>query len=79
MLGEDDLVAARWTGSGTFSGEWGDVMPTGRSATFSGVNTFRFDSDAKVAELSNHRDDFGFMEQLGAPVYASSYVASAES
>lgn len=70
VLGEDDFVAARWTATGTFSGEWGDVTPTGKSATFSGVNIFRFGPEGKVAELWNHRDDFGFMEQLGASVYA---------
>jgi steroid delta-isomerase-like uncharacterized protein len=80
VLGEDDFVAARWTATGTFSGEWGDVTPTGKSATFSGVNIYRFGSDGKVAELWNHRDDLGFMEQLGAPVYAGAAptVAPAE-
>ena len=81
VLGEDDFVAARWTATGTFSGDWADVPPTGRSASFSGVNIFRFGTDGKVAELWNHRDDLGFMEQLGAPVYAgaTSTTAPAES
>jgi hypothetical protein len=38
-------------------------------ATLSGVNVFRFEQ-GKVAELWNHRDDLGLMEQLGAVVYA---------
>jgi SnoaL-like polyketide cyclase len=70
LLGEDDLVAARWTATGTHSGAWGDVQPTGTSVAFSGVNVFRFGADGKVAELWNHRDDLGLMEQVGAPVYA---------
>jgi len=70
VLGEDDLVAARWTATGTFLGPWGTVSPTGRSATFSGVNLYRFGPDGKVGELWNHRDDLGFMEQIGAQVYA---------
>jgi steroid delta-isomerase-like uncharacterized protein len=70
MLGEGDFVAARWTATGTFLGEWGPVAPTGQSATFSGVNIYRFDATGKVAELWNHRDDLGFMEQIGAQVYA---------
>ena len=36
VLGEDDFVAARWTATGTFTGQWGDVEPTGKTATFSG-------------------------------------------
>lgn len=70
VFGEGDLVAARWTATGTFLGQWGAVSPTGRSATFSGVNLYRFGPDGKVAELWNHRDDLGFMEQIGAQVYA---------
>ncbi len=71
VLAEDDLVAARWTAEGTFSGPWGDVQPTGRRATFSGVNIFRL-HDGKVVEIWNHRDDLGLMQQVGATVYAGS-------
>ena len=70
VFGEGDFVAARWTATGTFLGAWGAVSPTGRSATYSGVNLYRFGPDGKVAELWNHRDDLGFMEQIGAHVYA---------
>jgi steroid delta-isomerase-like uncharacterized protein len=69
VLAEDDLVAARWTASGTHTGRWGDLAPTGRRAEFSGVNIFRFGEDGKVAEIWNHRDDLGLMEQLGAPIF----------
>jgi predicted ester cyclase len=30
VLAEDDLVAARWTASGTHTGSWGGLAPTGR-------------------------------------------------
>jgi steroid delta-isomerase-like uncharacterized protein len=69
LIAEDEFVAARWTATGTHSGRWGTVEPTGRRATLSGVNIFRFEQ-GKVAELWNHRDDLGLMEQLGAAVYA---------
>ena len=64
LLGEDALVAARWTASGTHTGNLGAVATTGRRAEFSGVNIFRFGRDGKVAEIWNHRDDLGLMEQL---------------
>jgi steroid delta-isomerase-like uncharacterized protein len=70
VLGDRDLVAARWTASGTHTGSWGDLPPTGKRAVFSGVNIFRFDEDGKVAEIWNHRDDLGLMEQVGVPVFA---------
>jgi steroid delta-isomerase-like uncharacterized protein len=70
LVAEEDLVAARWTASGTHTGRWGGLGPTGRRAEFSGVNIFRFGKDGKVAEIWNHRDDLGLGEQLGASVYA---------
>jgi hypothetical protein len=33
------------------------------------VNIFRF-RDGKVAELWNHRDDLGLVQQLGVEIYA---------
>jgi len=71
LLAEDDFVAARWTSTGTFTGTWGDVVPTGKRATFSGVNIFRF-AGGLVVELWNHRDDLGLMQQVGAEVFAGS-------
>jgi predicted ester cyclase len=69
ILAEGDLVAARWTTEGTNSGPWGGRPPTGKRARFCGVNIFRF-RDGKVAELWNHRDDLGLMQQLEAEIYA---------
>jgi steroid delta-isomerase-like uncharacterized protein len=70
VLAEHDLVAARWTASGTHNGAWGDLAPTGKHAEFSGVNIFRFNDQGRVVEIWNHRDDLGLMEQLGVPVFA---------
>jgi steroid delta-isomerase-like uncharacterized protein len=69
LFGEGDFVVGRWTLSGTHRGAWGGIEPTGRRATYSAVNIFRFE-DGKVAEIWNHRDDLGLAEQLGAPVHA---------
>lgn len=69
VFGEGDYVAARWTAAGTHTGPWAGQEPTGRSMRFSGVNLFRF-GGARVAEIWNHRDDLGLMQQLGVPTYA---------
>jgi steroid delta-isomerase-like uncharacterized protein len=69
LLAEGDLVAGRWTASGTNTGPWAGMAATGRHSTFSGVNIFRI-RDGKVVEIWNHRDDLGLAQQLGAPVYA---------
>jgi steroid delta-isomerase-like uncharacterized protein len=69
LFGEGQWVVARWTATGTHTGPWGGVEPTGRPIVFSAVNVVRFD-DGKVVEIWNHRDDLGLMEQLGAPIHA---------
>jgi steroid delta-isomerase-like uncharacterized protein len=69
LVAEGDLVAARWTMSGTHTGAWGEVAPTGRRVRFSGVNFFRI-ANGKIAEIWNVRDDLGLREQLGTAVYA---------
>ena len=69
ILGEGDLVAARWTTEGTNTGAWAGRPATGKRARFSGVNIFRF-RDGKVVELWNHRDDLGLMQQIGAEIFA---------
>jgi hypothetical protein len=61
--------AGRWSANGAHTGPWGDLGATGKAASFSGVNIFRFEN-GKVAELWNYRDDLGLMQELGAPVYA---------
>jgi steroid delta-isomerase-like uncharacterized protein len=76
VLAEDDLVAARWTASGTNGGSWGGRPATGNRAEFSGVNIFRFGRHGKVVEIWNHRDDLGLMEQLGAAVFAGAAPSS---
>jgi len=69
LLAEGDYVAARWIASGTHTGSWGSIEPTGRPVTFAAVNIFRFEN-GRVAEIWNHRDDLGLQEQLGVAVFA---------
>jgi steroid delta-isomerase-like uncharacterized protein len=71
LIGEDDMVMARWTMTGTNTGQWGKEAPTGRFVKMSGVNIFRI-ANGKVVEIWNHRDDWGMREQLDAPIYAGS-------
>ena len=75
MLADGALVAARWTATGTHTGPWGPVDPTGKQVTFSGVNIFRFENGI-VVEIWNHRDDLGLMTQLGVPVFAGSSASN---
>jgi predicted ester cyclase len=71
IFATEDFVAARWTMIGAQTGKWGNIEPTNKKATFSGVNLFRLEN-GKVKEIWNHRDDLGFMEQLGVKIFAGS-------
>ena len=48
------------------------MEPTGRRATFSAVNIFRFEN-GRVVEIWNHRDDLGLSQQIGAAIYAGAH------
>ncbi len=71
LVGEADMVVARWIMEGTNTGQWGSTPATGKHVRFAGVNIWRF-ADGKVVEIWNHRDDLGLMQQLEAPVFAGS-------
>ena len=75
MLADGALVAARWTATGTHVGPWGSIAPTGKRASFPGVNIFRF-GNGRVVEIWNHRDDLGLMTQLGVPIFAGSSASA---
>jgi steroid delta-isomerase-like uncharacterized protein len=75
IIAEGDLVAARWTASGTHRGRWGTVEPTGKHVEFSAVNIFRV-VGGKVVEIWNHRDDLGLLQQTGPPIFAGSAPAT---
>ena len=77
VLGEDDFVAARWTATGTFTGQWGDVEPTGKAATFSGVNIYRFNQGGKVGRDLEPRTTSASMEQVGVSVCGRSCARDA--
>jgi steroid delta-isomerase-like uncharacterized protein len=64
MVADGDKVAARWTITGTNTGDLPMAKATGKKVTFSGINIYRFDH-GKVVELWNHRDDLSMMMQLG--------------
>jgi len=49
MIGEGDLVAVRWSGTGTHRGEFMGFPPTGQKVQVRGISWLRF-RDGKIAE-----------------------------
>jgi steroid delta-isomerase-like uncharacterized protein len=65
VIAEDEMVAVRWTMSGTHRGDLFDVPPSDRAFTITGLSVFRV-HDARIVELWQAWDRFGLLQQIGA-------------
>lgn len=65
LIAEDDKVVARTTMTGTHTGDFFGMAPTGRQVTLKGVHVMRI-ADDRVIEHWGSNDDLGMMRQLGA-------------
>lgn len=59
-----DKVVTRWTGRGTHKGTLGDIPPTGKQTTVTGITIDRL-ADGKIVESWSNWDTLGLMQQLG--------------
>jgi predicted ester cyclase len=66
MIGEGDKVVVRWTWSGTHTGEFMGISPTGRQITVKGTCIHRF-ANGKFVESWSSYDVLGMMQQLTIP------------
>ena len=64
-VGERDLVATRWTITGTHRGDFQGIPPTGRPVTMAGVDISRV-VDGRIAEHWAQFDVLGVLQQIGA-------------
>lgn len=64
IIAEGNKVVTRWTFSGTHKGEFGEIPPTGKQVTMTGITIDRI-ADDKVVESWWNGDDLGMMQQLG--------------
>ena len=62
----DDHVVERYTATGTQRGQFGDVPPSGRTATWTGINIFRI-ACGRIAEVWSEVDAVSRHRQLTAP------------
>jgi predicted ester cyclase len=63
MVAEGDLVTVRYTASGTHTGEYRDVEPTGHRAEWTGIAIYRIE-EGEIAEIWLEEDRLGLLEQL---------------
>lgn len=64
LLAEDDVVAGRWSVTGTHEGELDGIPPTGETVEFPVSGLFRVAAE-KVAEVRLTYDALGLLQQLG--------------
>jgi predicted ester cyclase len=64
QFAEGDMVTTRWTVTGTHSGTFQGLEPTGRRITLTGHTTHRY-REGKIAETHWNWDQYGLFEQLG--------------
>lgn len=64
LVAEGDLVAVRYTLTGTHRGELQGIPATGNRVSFSGISIYRI-SDRLIAEAWNSFDKMELMQQLG--------------
>jgi predicted ester cyclase len=60
----DNKVVVRWTATGTHTGEFMGYAPTGKSATWTGINIFEIECD-RITRVVTELDALGRLEQLG--------------
>ncbi|MEV6768935.1 ester cyclase [Nocardia sp. NPDC051030] len=63
QVADGDLVASRWTWTGTHTGEFNGVAATGREVSIGVMNFIRV-ADGKVAEFWPSFDAVGLMRQI---------------
>ena len=64
LIGEDDKVVLRWNTTGTHTGPYGKVPPTGRVITMTGVDMYRLEG-GRIIEAWSMWDALAAYQQLG--------------
>jgi len=67
MLGEGELVAARWTATGTHSGPLAGIAATGTAVRWCGTDVYRL-VDGTIVEWWRNDDFVWLLHQLGRDV-----------
>jgi len=63
VMAEDDLVTVRYTVTGTHTGEYRDVEPTGHTVEWTGMAIYRVEGD-RIAEIWLEENRLDLLEQL---------------
>ena len=76
LVGENDVVAERWTGHGTHRGDFQGIRATGSEVAVPGTVFYRV-AAGKIVEFRGQFDRMSMMQQLGAAPQPAHVGASA--
>ena len=65
LVAHGDKVVARWTATGTHTGDFMGIPPSRQVATSSGITIFRI-ADGRIVEEWSESDMLGLLQQVGA-------------
>ncbi|RJP82317.1 MAG: ester cyclase [Candidatus Zixiibacteriota bacterium] len=65
LVVEGDLVACRWTATGTHRGELFEIPPTGKEVCMGGMDILRL-ANNRIVEDWSYWDALGLLQQVGA-------------
>ncbi len=62
---EGDRMAVRWAATGTHTGDFRGIAPTGKQINIAGVAIYRV-AEGKIVERWSQPDTLGLLQQIGA-------------
>jgi predicted ester cyclase len=65
VIVEETMVAGHFVMTGTHTGEFVGLKPTGRTVRVTGTVLTRYDEDGRAVETWENIDQFGMLQQLG--------------
>jgi steroid delta-isomerase-like uncharacterized protein len=65
IVAADGCAAIRWHATGTQTGRFGSVPPTGRRVDYNGATFLKFAEDGRIAEVWSVNELFQILQQLG--------------
>lgn len=64
ISGDDEYIAARWTGVVTHRGIFQGIPPTGKRISVCGINMYKIE-DGRISQEWEQMDSLGMLQQLG--------------
>ncbi len=64
VVADEHKAAVRWSARGTHTGALGEMTPTGKQVTVTGMDVYHF-RNGKIVEVWTNWDALGFLQQLG--------------